>query len=88
MIFRRGQVPAQRQVPSESLEARYAALGRLLDARGYSLPALCIVGTETGFIVHGYRATARLIGQEQTLHTDAIHSDEVTSEVTSTSGGN
>lgn len=80
-MFRRDQAPVGRQVPPDSLEARLGALGRLLERQGFQLPGLCIMRTETGFIVHGPRSASRVLGQAHVLRSTALHGDEVTAEV-------
>ena len=57
MIFR---AKAQPQVPGpvapvNSLEARLAALGRLLDERDYAFEGLCVLAVNDGFEVYGLR---------------------------------
>lgn len=81
MIFRRGPASEGRQVPPDSLEARLGALGSLLDRQPLLLPGLCIMGTETGYIVHGYPAAVRDPGQAPVPRSIVLHADEVTAEV-------
>jgi hypothetical protein len=57
MIFRaKAQPQAPGLVaPATSLEARLAALGRLLDERGYAFEGLCVLAVNDGFEVYGLR---------------------------------
>lgn len=81
MIFRRGPASEEREVPSDSLEARLGALGRLLDRQSFLLPGLCIMGAETGYIVHGYPAARLGLGLAPGPRAVVLHADEVTAEV-------
>ena len=42
-----------------SLEARLRALGRYLDARGYTADGLCVLGVDGGFVVDGLQSLGR-----------------------------
>jgi hypothetical protein len=57
MIFRaKAQPQAPEPVaPANSLEARLAALGRLLDERDYAFEGLCVLAVNDGFEVYGLR---------------------------------
>ena len=52
---RTGQATGRRT----SLEAQLAALGRLLDARGYTADGLVVLATDGGFVVDGFRTPER-----------------------------
>lgn len=81
MIFRRGPANEVRDIPSDSLEARLGALGRLLDRQSLLLPGLCIMGTETGYIAHGWPAAPARPGHAPVPRSIVVQADEVAKEV-------
>lgn len=73
--------PASRVVPDDSNEARFRALGYLLDAQRYSTHGLCILEVAGGFEVTGLKIPERGAAYDLVQYTTQITASEVVAAI-------
>ena len=77
-----GREPDRRNVRESGLEAQFAALGRFLEARGYTADGLCVIGANGGFVVDGLKRPDRGAGHTLVQQTSEINADDLASLLT------